>query len=104
MPRLAALADRVLDDLTHPGEHQVPERDTLEHLAPLPVDDLALLVHDVVVLDQIAAGVVRVAPDPVLCPSYLFLDQPLLYQLLNTGTRPGFASFFGFAPQQGLCV
>ena len=76
MARLAALVDRIFDDLAHPGEHQVPERDTLEHLAPLSVDDLALLVHDIVVLDEIAAGVEVVALDLGLCPFDLFRHQP----------------------------
>src|SRR5256714_12618158 len=78
MPRLAALTDRILDDLAHPGEHQVPERDTLEHLAPLPVDDLALLVHDIVVLDQVAAGGRGGAPALRLGPRALLLHPPRL--------------------------
>src|SRR2546428_9490124 len=97
MPRLAALADRVLDDLTHPGEHEVPERDTLEHLAPLPVDDLALLVHDVVVLDQIAAGVEGVGLHPCLCPFALFRDQPWLDRPLGPAAPHAYHFFFALA-------
>src|ERR1700682_4310722 len=57
MAGLAALVDRVLDHLTHPGEHQFAKVDPLEDFAALAVDDFALLVHDVVVLDEVTAGV-----------------------------------------------
>src|SRR2546421_8153398 len=101
MARLAALVDRVFDDLAHPGEHQVPERDTLEHLAPLPVDDLALLVHDIVVLDEIAAGGAGLGLRPRLCPLRLFWFPPRLHRPLHRDPRAGYSLFFLVAPPQG---
>src|SRR5207245_10770838 len=67
MAGLAALVDRVLDHLAHPGEHQLTQVDTLEDFAALTIDDFALLVHDVVVLDEVAAGVEVVPLDLGLC-------------------------------------
>src|SRR2546429_2177663 len=98
MARLAALVDRIFDDLAHPGEHQVPERDTLEHLAPLPVDDLALLVHDIVVLDKIAAGGGGLGPPPCLCPFPLFSYHPWLHPLPRAPAAPGLHCFFFALP------
>src|SRR3989449_9726641 len=102
MARLAALIDGVFDDLAHPGEHQVPERDTLEHLAPLPVDDLALLVHDVVVLDQIAAGAAGGALRPWLWPLDLFRGQPSRGPLLLPDGPPVHPCFYGLATAEAL--
>src|SRR2546427_12323420 len=58
------LVDGVLDRLADPFADLLFEIGALEDFAALAVDNLALLVHDVVVLDQITAGVGAWRPPP----------------------------------------
>ena len=51
------LVDGVFDRLADPVLDLLPEIGAFENFAALAVNDLALLVHDVVVLDEVAAGV-----------------------------------------------
>src|SRR5260370_14547381 len=63
---LAALVDGVFDRLADPSLDLLAEIGALQDFAPLAVDDLALLVHDVVVLDQVTAGGGDSCPPPCL--------------------------------------
>src|SRR5439155_934336 len=54
---LAGLVDSLLDDVLHVAQDVAARVGALQHLLPLFVDDLALLVHHVVVLDHVLAGV-----------------------------------------------
>src|SRR5260370_15476264 len=66
MPALAVLVDALGDELAGVVEDVVARVRALEDLAPLLVDDLALLVHHVVVLDDVLAGIEMHALDLLL--------------------------------------
>ena len=57
MPALAVRLNALLDDVVHVRQDVGPRVGALEHLAPLFVNDLTLLVHHVVVLDHVLASV-----------------------------------------------
>src|SRR2546428_9091077 len=57
MTALAVLVDALRDDLADVAEDVAARVRALEDLAPLLVRDLALLVHHIVVLDHVLAGV-----------------------------------------------
>src|SRR6267143_5381766 len=69
------LGDGFFDRLADPSLDLLPEIGALEDFATFAIDDLALLVHDVVVLDQITAGVEVVALHLGLGPLDLSRDQ-----------------------------
>src|SRR5581483_3230695 len=73
--------DALLDDVLHVAEDVRPHVCALEHLAPLFVDDLALLVHHVVVLDDVLAGVEVHALDLLLCAGDRARDPRVLDRL-----------------------
>src|SRR2546427_12449887 len=73
------LVDGVLDRLADPFADLLFEIGALEDFAALAVDNLALLVHDVVVLDQITAGGGVVAPPPCLGAPPLSRGPPRLH-------------------------
>src|SRR2546427_7458849 len=70
------LVDGVLDRLADPFADLLFEIGALEDFAALAVDNLALLVHDVVVLDQITAGVEGMPPPPCLSAPPLSREPP----------------------------
>src|SRR3989442_13256540 len=70
------LVDGVLDRLADPFADLLFEIGALEDFAALAVDNLALLVHDVVVLDQITAGGGVLPLPPGLGAPPLSRDQP----------------------------
>src|SRR3989449_11747181 len=75
------LVDGVLDRLADPFADLLFEIGALEDFAALAVDNLALLVHDVVVLDQITASVEVVPLHLGLSALDLSRDQPRLDRL-----------------------
>src|SRR5438874_6532719 len=76
------LVDGIFDRLADPVLDLLPEIRALEDFAALAVDDLALLVHDVVVLDQVAAGVEVVPLHLGLGALDLSRNQPRLDRLV----------------------
>ena len=66
VPALAEGGHLLAHHVLQHAEEVGPGVDALQDLAPLAVDDLALLVHDVVVLDDVAPGVEVIALDPGL--------------------------------------
>src|SRR5258708_9666396 len=72
VPALAVLFYALGDDLLRVAEDVVASVRALEDLAPLLVDDLTLLVHHVVVLDHVLAGI----------------EVHALHLLLGPGDRP----------------
>src|SRR5258708_26246657 len=68
VPALAVLFYALGDDLLRVAEDVVASVRALEDLAPLLVDDLTLLVHHVVVLDHVLAGIEVHALDLLLGP------------------------------------
>src|SRR3989441_10785111 len=83
------LVDGVLDRLADPFADLLFEIGALEDFAALAIDNLALLVHDVVVLDQITAGVAVVAFHLGLGAPDLSRDQPRLHRLAIGDPPPG---------------
>src|SRR5438105_11588324 len=88
MPRLAVLGHGIVHDLPDPARDLVPKRGPFEDRPALAVDDLALLVHDVVVIDDVAAGVEVVALDLGLRPLDLARDQARLDRLVLLDPQP----------------
>src|SRR5260370_20712652 len=84
---LAALVDGVFDRLADPSLDLLAEIGALQDFAPLAVDDLALLVHDVVVLDQVTAGGASMGPPPSVGAPALTRDQPGLDPHLLRGAQ-----------------
>src|SRR3989454_1525908 len=76
------LVDGVLDRLADPFADLLFEIGALEDFAALAIDNLALLVHDVVVLDQVTAGVEVVPFHLGLGALDLSRDQPRLDRLV----------------------
>src|SRR2546425_5714453 len=66
VPALATRVDALLDDVGHVGEDVRARVRALQHFAAAFVNDLALLVHHVVVLDHVLAGVEMHALDLLL--------------------------------------
>src|SRR5437868_15392144 len=99
MSRLAMLVDRILDHLANPRLHLLTQVDALEHTAPLAVDDLALLVHDIVVLDEVTAGGEVVPPDRGLRPLPLPRDQARLDRFVARPPQPARPAFDPPAPE-----
>src|SRR5712675_1185271 len=66
MAALTVLLDALGDDVLRVAQDVGPRVSALEHLAPFFVDDLALLVHHVVVLDHVLAGIEMHALDLLL--------------------------------------
>src|SRR2546425_8119621 len=94
------LVDGVLDRLADPFADLLFEIGALEDFAALAIDNLALLVHDVVVLDQITAGGEVVAFPPCLGAPPLSREQPRPHRLPLRGPPPGSSTPFSVSPPE----